>query len=737
MFFMKRKGVALVFILLIAGFFVSLNFVMGAEYPFCTNGQGNNCHCSSVSGTNNIDYLDASCTNYTSQFCKNGSTVVCVRNSNNNYYCKFNINSLGCVMHTYYRDSDGDGYGNPAVFITSDSTTPPTCYVNNNGDISDNNASIHPTTPVEICNYADDNGNGLKDEGCDVDNDHYANSSLLCQTNASFWSQQWNNNFSAIPAWYWYGDWWWVSGNGWMGKNFSCNTHGGDCNDNNSLIHPGSKEICNGVDDDFDFETDEGCDTDYDHYANSSMFCPIGTRFWSIEWNGTMSYDRIWHPNDISGWFYYGNGWRGKYFPCLNSSGDCNDGNASINLGAIEQTSDAVDNNCNGQINETSVTTTRIFYRDSDGDGYGNPLINATSSSNIPSAGYVNNNGDTDDTDIYVNPGVVELCNGVDDNCVNGIDEYCATVGNGVVDGNEECDDGNIANGDGCNSTGRIEPNGVCIINNIGGSACCVNYCTYNQQGASCSGVRRTTRTCSFAIQLNATLSCYNWSAWSAPADCTTGRFCTSGQCIELGTQPIRFCSDILNSPSNCTGASPEICNRSVNEYLFDIVSYTSIPSAVRNVGFCNTNYPTNPQPITDPTFGLCNFYARNCTCGWNSLGGNCSHRFDEVVNCTANAFRGKCVTTNINRVDSCSTTGKITYTRNASWTWTIAPSPLPLATSALMQNISATCRSTTTEYSCPETTQLPLFGIWSFSGSVLIIILVCLIRKKIEDNKR
>lgn len=30
-------------------------------------------------------------------------------------------------------------------------------------------------------------------------------------------------------------------------------------------------------------------------------------------------------------------------------------------------------------------------------------------------------------------------------------------MGNGIVDGCEECDDGNLVDGDGCNSDGRLE----------------------------------------------------------------------------------------------------------------------------------------------------------------------------------------------------------------------------------------------------------------------------------------
>jgi hypothetical protein len=59
-----------------------------------------------------------------------------------------------------------------------------------------------------------------------------------------------------------------------------------------------------------------------------------------------------------------------------------------------------------------------IYYRDADGDNYGDPAVSVTSCSVIPPTGYVSDNTDCDDTDPDVNPGATELPdNGKDDNC--------------------------------------------------------------------------------------------------------------------------------------------------------------------------------------------------------------------------------------------------------------------------------------------------------------------------------
>ncbi|MCP3940209.1 MAG: sialidase, partial [Desulfobacteraceae bacterium] len=99
---------------------------------------------------------------------------------------------------------------------------------------------------------------------------------------------------------------------------------------------------------------------------------------------------------------------------------DCDDSNSAVNPGAVELCN-GIDDNCDFNIDEGCTT----YCRDSDSDGYGDSGDSQTATSQPP--GYVMNAFDCDDSNSAVNPGAVELCNGIDDNCDTNIDEGCTT----------------------------------------------------------------------------------------------------------------------------------------------------------------------------------------------------------------------------------------------------------------------------------------------------------------------
>ena len=121
---------------------------------------------------------------------------------------------------------------------------------------------------------------------------------------------------------------------------------------------------------------------------------------------------------------------------------DCDDNDASINPGATE-VCDSVDNDCDGSVDE-GCGVFGTYYRDLDGDGYGN-LGNPIISFGAP-LGYVGNNDDCDDWRASVHPGAVEICgNDIDEDCDGVADDGCTTP----VDDDKD-DDGYNASVDDC-----------------------------------------------------------------------------------------------------------------------------------------------------------------------------------------------------------------------------------------------------------------------------------------------
>ncbi|MBK9457100.1 MAG: T9SS type A sorting domain-containing protein, partial [Bacteroidetes bacterium] len=101
-----------------------------------------------------------------------------------------------------------------------------------------------------------------------------------------------------------------------------------------------------------------------------------------------------------------------------------NNAPATYPLGATTVTWTVTDVNGNFATVAQTVTVTgtaATYYADVDGDTYGNSSDSIVACV-IPS-GYVVDNTDCNDSDIAVNPGATEICNGIDDNCDGNIDD--------------------------------------------------------------------------------------------------------------------------------------------------------------------------------------------------------------------------------------------------------------------------------------------------------------------------
>ena len=100
---------------------------------------------------------------------------------------------------------------------------------------------------------------------------------------------------------------------------------------------------------------------------------------------------------------------------------DCDDQDSAVFPGAIE-VCDAIDNNCDGEIDEGVSSS---FFLDIDEDGFGNSA-EEVEACEAPE-GYVPNGNDCDDENSNAYPGNTEICDGLDNNCNEAVDEEVGT----------------------------------------------------------------------------------------------------------------------------------------------------------------------------------------------------------------------------------------------------------------------------------------------------------------------
>ncbi len=293
-------------------------------------------------------------------------------------------------QNAYYFDSDGDGYGtDDNVTLTCD-TTPPQDTTVRGGDCNDDDPSINPGA-TEVCdgvdNDCDNDVDGFDDslDGTpfypDVDRDGYGDAAA--------------DPTAGCPDYPPAG----------MVEDHS------DCNDDDSSIHPGAEEVCDG-----------GIDNDCDGQADDNDADVIGQ-------------NTYYRDNDGDG---FGSVTSGKLDTCAASPpdgyaqemGDCNDTDSAIHPDAEEVCDNGIDNDCDGRADDDdeNVTGQNTYYADRDGDGWGNEEEPILSCSSTPPDGSVTVSGDCDDFAVFVYPGAPEgtttdpergclLGDGIDNDC--------------------------------------------------------------------------------------------------------------------------------------------------------------------------------------------------------------------------------------------------------------------------------------------------------------------------------
>ena len=333
------------------------------------------------------------------------------------------------VKTTYYRNNDGDGYGD--INFPTQACSTPSGYVSNSNDCNDGSNSVKPGA-TEVCNSVDDNCDGQTDEGgvcavsgveicnnIDDDNDGQTDEGLtrsitcgagICTASATQTCNNGNwvgactsgnpqtevadgldNNCNGqadegfLKTFYYdadddnYGQSHLTIQSAFPSGQYSAVNYG-DCRPQDKSSFPGAQEMCDGA--------DNNCNGIADQEENLKQSC------YDVE---DKKYAGI-------GACSYG------YYACLGSyfSDTC--------VGAvapIAEKCDGIDNDCDGQVDEDF---------DADADGY--TTCGTTTDGEDGKADSVGL--DCNDELRTTNPGQQELCDGIDNDCSGTRDDNLA-----------------------------------------------------------------------------------------------------------------------------------------------------------------------------------------------------------------------------------------------------------------------------------------------------------------------
>ena len=315
----------------------------------------------------------------------------------------------------WFRDSDGDGFGDGTVSALA--CAAPAGFVGDDTDCDDTDPAIHPDAVEEDCTdpvdyncdgsvgYADADADGVPAcEDCDdTDPAIRPGAAEVCNDGVDDDCDGEADEAGAAGETVWYAD---VDGDGYgdpLAPVLACDApswavaDGTDCDDSSTDANPAGVEVCDALDNDCDGRID-GADA-----ADATLWYPDG------DGDGHGAAAPSVAACEAPAFF-------------VASSDDCDDGAATSSPSATE-VCDRVDNDCDGDVDEGLTAT---YYADPDGDGYGVAGVSVEACS--AGTGFAPLAGDCDEADPAIHPGATEVCDGSDNDCDGDTDDADASL---------------------------------------------------------------------------------------------------------------------------------------------------------------------------------------------------------------------------------------------------------------------------------------------------------------------
>ncbi len=447
------------------------------------------------------------------------------------------------VAGTWYTDADGDEYGADATALTS--CEPIAGAVTTGGDCDDTSTAYHPGADESDCadpadyncdgstGYVDTDGDGYPacEECDDADAAAHPGADETCDGDDEDCDGDIDEG-DAVDVSTWYAD---TDGDGHGDRSVSvlaCTAPAGfeaagdDCDDGDASVSPSGTELCNDVDDDCNGAVDDGAidaptwyaDADTDGYGDDSVpatTCdqPEGYVATGGDCDDT---DTAYNPDaaesdcsdpadyNCDGATGYADGDGDGYAACE----DCDDGDAAVSPGALEDCGTPTDDDCTGSTNDPGASDCLTYYADADLDAYGSASSQCTCT---PTGDYTaTNDDDCDDTNADAFPGAAS--NDSSTSCMTDADgdDYGDDTVSGSVVAGTDCNDADAAVAPGAAETCTTTYDDNCdgSTNDIGSVGCTTYYYDADNDGYGLASLSQCTCSSSGSYDVTNSTDC-------------------------------------------------------------------------------------------------------------------------------------------------------------------------------------------------------------------------------------